>query len=71
MTHSSFLGLAVTLALFLTSISIAGLYYIFFIQEPILKLELILDSMMSVLLVGEVLYGILALLPCCKKQNYS
>ncbi|XP_025835055.1 uncharacterized protein LOC112905908 [Agrilus planipennis] len=63
-------GLAITLAVFLTIVSITGLLYIFTIQHPVLRLEYILDSMMLILLLGEVFYGVGALLPCFKEKEF-
>ncbi|KAF5284580.1 hypothetical protein FQR65_LT02406 [Abscondita terminalis] len=53
----------IIIALLFTLLSISGLYYVFFLQEPVLKLEMILDSILSIMLIGEVFYSLAGLIP--------
>lgn len=57
-------------ALFFTFVTILSLLYTFFIQSPILKLELILSVLSILLAVTEVIFGTLQLIPCCQKVQY-
>ncbi|XP_018563500.1 uncharacterized protein LOC108905198 [Anoplophora glabripennis] len=56
--------------LLLTFVTIAALFYSFFIQYPVLKLEMILNSLTTLLAFAEILFGILDILPCCLKRHY-
>ncbi|KAJ8962998.1 hypothetical protein NQ314_005637 [Rhamnusium bicolor] len=53
----------------LTFVTMATLYYGFFIQTPVIRLEYMLNSLTVLLTVTEVVFGILDLLPCCKKRK--
>ncbi|KAJ8956137.1 hypothetical protein NQ314_006771 [Rhamnusium bicolor] len=57
-------------AVLLTLVTIATLFYAFFIQSPVLKLETILNSLTILLTSTEVIFGTLDLLPCCQKRHY-
>ncbi|XP_023018224.1 uncharacterized protein [Leptinotarsa decemlineata] len=54
----------------LTFVTIGTLFYSFFIQSPVLKLESILNSLTIMLATTEVVFGILEILPCCQKPHY-
>lgn len=62
--------LPIIIALLFTLLSVTGLYYIFFIQEPVLKLEMILDSILGIMLVGEVFYSISSLITLNKRSAF-
>lgn len=62
--------LITAIAALLTLVTIAGMLYTFFIQCPVLKLEYILCSLMIMLAGTEIIFGVLQLLPCCKKVQY-
>ncbi|XP_017784370.1 PREDICTED: uncharacterized protein LOC108568033 [Nicrophorus vespilloides] len=64
-------GAADFLAILFTSVSITGLLYIFILQSPVLKIELIVCGIMFLLLTTEFMFGFLQFLPCCKKKEYS
>lgn len=60
------------IAVFLTLVTACGVIYIFYLQSPVLKLEYILCSMLSLLIVSELLFGFLQIFPCFKpKEIYS
>ncbi|XP_031331005.1 uncharacterized protein LOC116161700 isoform X1 [Photinus pyralis] len=60
-------GISVVIAVLLTSITILCLLYVFLNQEPVLKLEYGMDSIMMVLLITEMFYGAFVFMPCCNK----
>ncbi|KAK5638070.1 hypothetical protein RI129_012365 [Pyrocoelia pectoralis] len=60
-------GIAVAIAVIFTTISILCLLYVFINQEPVLKLEYGMDSIMMVLLITEMFYGAFVFIPCCNK----
>ncbi|XP_018324785.1 uncharacterized protein LOC108736733 [Agrilus planipennis] len=64
-------GWSVFVAVIFVATSICGLVYVFLLQTPVLKLEYILDAMMSFLLLSEFLYGIFSFMPCCKKHEFT
>lgn len=59
-----------SLAVFLTLITTSGLLYTFFLQDPVLRLEYILCSIMFLLVSNEILFGFLQIFPCCKRREY-
>ncbi|CAG9771366.1 unnamed protein product [Ceutorhynchus assimilis] len=65
-------NLVTGIAVFFTFITISGLVYTFFIQNPVLKLEHILNSLTVLLALTEVGFGILQLtIKCFRKDPYS
>ncbi|CAH0560764.1 unnamed protein product [Brassicogethes aeneus] len=64
-------NLATAAGVFLTVLSICGLLYTFFIQDPVLKLEYILSSLSIILACTEVVFGILHFMPCCQRKLYE
>ncbi|XP_019865341.1 uncharacterized protein LOC109594566 [Aethina tumida] len=62
--------LATACSVILTLLSICGILYTFFIQDPVLKLEYILGAISIMLTCTEVVFGVLDLLPCCQKVQY-
>ncbi|KAH1006210.1 uncharacterized protein LOC125502776 [Dendroctonus ponderosae] len=64
-------NLVTGIAVFFTCITISGLVYTFFIQNPVLKLEHILNSLTVILALTEVGFGVLQLaLKCFRKNPY-
>ncbi|KAJ8944324.1 hypothetical protein NQ318_016131 [Aromia moschata] len=54
----------------LTCVTLAALFYAFYEQDPVLKLETILNSLTVLLASTEVVFGILDILPCCQKKHH-
>uniref|UniRef100_A0A1Y1MUQ3 Uncharacterized protein n=1 Tax=Photinus pyralis TaxID=7054 RepID=A0A1Y1MUQ3_PHOPY len=69
LAYKSFINkrISVVIAVLLTSITILCLLYVFLNQEPVLKLEYGMDSIMMVLLITEMFYGAFVFMPCCNK----
>ncbi|KAJ8911426.1 hypothetical protein NQ315_005959 [Exocentrus adspersus] len=62
--------IATAIAILLTFVTLGALFYSFFIQWPVLKLEMILNSLTVILATTEVFFGTLDLLPCFQKRHY-
>ncbi|KAJ8966261.1 hypothetical protein NQ317_000535 [Molorchus minor] len=62
--------LTTAVAVLLTMVTIGALFYAFFIQDPVFKLETILNSITILLASTELIFGILDLMPCCQKKHY-
>ncbi|KAF2885273.1 hypothetical protein ILUMI_20896 [Ignelater luminosus] len=65
------LGWATLLGILFSVLSVFCLLYVFIFQEPVLKLEHCMDSMLFVLLIGEIIYGIYSFLPCCTVKDWE
>lgn len=68
--YCTFSELVTWSAVVLTCITIATLLYAYLLQNPVIKLETILNSLTLMLAITEVFFGILCLIPCGKKQYY-
>ncbi|CAG9856917.1 unnamed protein product [Phyllotreta striolata] len=61
----------VTLAVIVLSlVNVCTVYYNMFLQHPILRLEIVLSCLTSLLLATELLFGFWYLMPCYKKIEY-
>ncbi|CAH1102454.1 unnamed protein product [Psylliodes chrysocephalus] len=57
-------------AILLTLLTVATVYYNMFLQHPILRLEIVLCCVTSLLMATEMLFGLWFLMPCYKKVEY-